>query len=518
MSFIYGDSREQVTLSTLEDGIASDNAVRLIDLIVDKLYQEGSGRYSLKGHKETGRPAYHPRHMLKLFVYGYMNRIPSSRRLEAECKRNLEMKWLLNNLCPDFKTIADFRKDNGDAIREMSLKFRFMLANQGLITGELMALDGTKLKANAGSKEVSYDDLASSLKDLDAEIDRYLALLNRNDVKDDLEEVNAASLDTVDLIRAKIDELQAKQREMQDLQSKAAQSSRRKINPTDPDSRMIVGHKEQFSGYNLQLIVDAAFKLIAAAQVRQTTNDRQELLPALEDLKESLDLEPQTIVADKGYDNVAQLQQIEAAGRTEAIVSCNDEPRSSAGFGKWAFRYDEAADRYYCPLGQELKPRGGIQKRKGRFAIVYQCRKSVCQSCEHRSQCASGKEGRIVTRYTDEKWVEAYRNKLQQPREQALLRRRKAIVEHVFGVLKCWMGKIPLLLRGREEVQSEIELYATAYNLKRLIKLLGFDGVKDLIMAKWGDKSDFIAVCSAFLFPKKLKWVDSKYQQQVLSN
>jgi len=275
VSFIYGDSREQVTLSTLEDGVASDNAVRLIDLIVDKLYQEDSGKYTLKGYKETGRPAYHPRHMLKLFVYGYMNRIPSSRRLEAECKRNLELKWLLNSLCPDFKTIADFRKDNGDAVREMSLKFRFMLANQGLITGELMALDGTKLKANAGSKEVSYDDLASSLKDLDAEIERYLALLNQNDVKDDLEEINAASLDTVDLIRAKINELQVKQREMQDLQSKAEQSSRRKINPTDPDSRMIVGHKEQFSGYNLQLIVDAAFKLIAAAQVRQTTNDRQ---------------------------------------------------------------------------------------------------------------------------------------------------------------------------------------------------------------------------------------------------
>ena len=518
MSFIYGDSREQVTLSTLEDGIASDNAVRLIDLIVDKLYQEDSSKYTLKGNKETGRPAYHPRHMLKLFVYGYMNRIPSSRRLEAECKRNLELKWLLNNLCPDFKTIADFRKDNGDAVREMSLKFRFMLSNQGLITGELMALDGTKLKANAGSKEVSYDDLASSLKDLDAEIERYLSLLNRNDVQDDLEEINAASLDTVDLIRAKIGELQAKQRELQDLQSKAAQSSRRKINPTDPDSRMIVGHKEQFSGYNLQLIVDAAFKLIAAAQVRQTTNDRQELLPALEDLKESLDIEPQTIVADKGYDNVAQLQQIDAAGRTEAIVSCNDEPRSSAGFGKWAFRYDEAKDRYYCPLGKELKPRGGVQKRKDRFAVVYQCKKSVCQSCEHRSRCASGKEGRIVTRYTDEKWVEAYRNKLQRPREQALLRRRKAIVEHVFGVLKCWMGKIPLLLRGRDNVQTEIELYATAYNLKRLIKLLGFDGVKALIMAQWDDNRGFVAVFSAILFPKEPRWGNSRYQNQVLGD
>lgn len=493
MSFIFGDSREQITLSSLEDCIGADNVVRLIDLIVDKLYQEDSDKYTTKGNKETGRPAYHPRHLLKLFLYGYMNRIPSSRRLETECKRNLELKWLLNNLCPDFKTIADFRKDNRDAVREMSLKFRFMLANQGLITGELMALDGTKLKANAGSKEVSYDDLANGLKDLDAEIERYLALLGQNDVKDDLAEINAASLDTVDLIRAKIDELQSKQREMQDLQGKAAQSGRQKINPTDPDSRMVVGRKEQFSGYNLQLIVDAAFKLIAAAQVRQTTNDRQELIPALEDLKESLDIEPQTIVADKGYDNVAQLQQIEAAGRTEAVVSCNDEPRSSAGFGKWAFRYDEAKDRYYCPMGQELKPRGGIQKRKDRFAVIYQGKKSVCQVCEHRSQCVSGKDGRVVTRYTDEKWVKAYRNKLQRPREQALLRRRKAIVEHVFGVLKCWMGKIPLLLRGREKVQTEIDLYATAYNLKRLIKLLGFDGVKALIMAKWDDNRDFVA-------------------------
>jgi hypothetical protein len=155
-------------------------------------------------------------------------------------------------------------------------------------------------------------------------------------------------------------------------------------------------------------------------------------------------------------------------------------------------------------MGHILKPRGGIQKRKERFAIMYQCKKSVCAACEHKRKCSKSKEGRTITRYTDEAWVENYRGKMHKPREEALLRRRKAIVEHVFGVLKCWMGKIPLLLRGRDKVQTEIELYTTAYNLKRLIKLFGFDGVKTLIMAKQAEKEGFLSSIMSFLLPLRL--------------
>lgn len=380
-------------------------------------------------------------YMLKLFVYGYMNRIASSRRLETECKRNIELNWLINSLSPDFKTIADFRKDNADAIKELSLKFRFMLSNRGLITGELMAIDGTKLKANAGAKELSFDELTANLEDLAGEIERYFGLLQHNDLKDELDDLNTNGLNNAELIAAKIKELQAKQERLQELQSQASQTNRKKVNPTDPDSRMMSGRKESFSGYNLQIIVDALFKLIATANVRQAANDLQEMIPALDDLKESLDIEPQIIVADNGYDNVAALQTIESEGKTEALVMVKEEGASNNGFNKWAFKYDKENDCYYCPIGQKLQLRGGIQQRKGRFAYVHQCKRSVCNAGAHRSKCSRSKDGRSITRYTDESWVESYREKMHRPREKALLRRRKAIVEHIFGVPKCWMGK-----------------------------------------------------------------------------
>ena len=505
MSYIYGQARTQSTIFALEDLIASDNEVRLVDMLVDKLYLEDSSKFTLKGKSYTGRPAYHPVAMLKLFMYGYLNRISSSRRLAKECSRNIELMWLINSLTPDFKTIADFRKDNAEAIKELSLKFKYMLCNQGLISGELMAIDGTKLKANAGGKELTYDDLTATLKDLEHEINRYFELLRNNDQKEEMADEESDDLSNAELIAAQIQELQARQEKLQKLQSIAEQDKRKKVNPTDPESRMMKGRKESFDGYNLQIVVDSLFKLVASAQVKQTANDLQEMIPALEHLEESLGLVPGTMVADNGYENVADLQELEAKGKTEVLVMGKDEKDGAKGFKKSNFTYDEAQDCYYCPLGNKLSLRGGTQKRKERFAYVYHCSQSVCRACKHKAKCSKSKQGRTITRYTDENWVEAYRNRMQNPREKALLRRRKAIVEHVFGVLKCWMGKIPLLLRGQAKVQTEIELYTTSYNLKRLIKLFGFDGVKNMIMSVTVPKEGFLSLFLALFLPKSRK-------------
>lgn len=501
MSYLFGEDRTQAAISTLEDGIASDNSVRLIDLLVDKLYLEGLKQFTKKGKSHTGRPAYHPRDMMKLFVYGYMNRISSSRRLETECNRNIELKWLLRGLAPDFKTIADFRKDNADSIKEMSLKFRFLLSRQGLITGELMAIDGTKLKANAGAKELSREDLESELQNLENEIERYFNLLQYNDLEDELHTIDTDKLNTIDLIASKIKELEAKKTQYEALHTQACQTKRQKVNPTDPDSRMMHGRKESFSGYNIQIIVDSLFKLIASAQVRQGLNDRQEMIPALDDLKESLDVVPQILLADNGYDNVSALQTIEAEGKTEALVMIGETASVADSHNKWAFRYDNENDCYYCPMGQVLKRRGGIQQRKGRQAVLYQCKQSICDKCEHRTKCTKSKDGRSITRYTDESWVESYRAKVHSPRAKALLRKRKAIVEHIFGVLKCWMGKIPLLMRGKKKVQIEIDLYSTSYNLKRLIKILGFDKVKSMLMAQRAEREGLFPLFLSLIMP-----------------
>lgn len=485
MSYIHGTTRDQCTISTLDEQIDPTNPVRLIDWICDLVLLEDIEKYTIKGKSRVGRPAYHPKHMLKLYVYGYMNKIASSRRLEAECRRNIELKWLINNVCPDFKTIADFRSTNSDAIKELTLRVRYRLVNQGLITGELMALDGTKIKANAGANEISYEEITRDLQEIEAKIEGYFNLLRCNDLADELTELNVSSMDSEEMIAGKIAELQKRQQELQTLHNHASESPRKKVNPTDPESRMIRSRKESFSGYNLQIIVDSMYKLIASAQVRQSNNDRQEMIPALENLKDTMDMEPSILLADNGYENVAMQQKIEAEGKTEALVNITEEKVSGGSFGKWSFDYDEELDCYRCPTGHLLKRRGGIQVRKGRKAVVYQSKKKVCAACPSREKCSKSKSGRTITRFTDEKWVEEYRKKVCSPANKALQKRRKAIVEHVFGVLKCWMGKIPLLLRGQKKVQTEINLYTTAYNLKRLIKILGFDKVKSMIMRNW---------------------------------
>ena len=503
MSYIFGEARTQSTISSLDEQISGDNPVRLIDLLVNMLYSEDISQTVSKGTKTTGRPAYHPCHMIKLYIYGYMNKIPSSRRLEMETKRNIELKWLINNICPDFKTISDFRKDNQEIITNMTHRFNKMLRDKGLIAGELMVLDGTKLKANAGAKELSCEQLMSKLQDIEAEIKRYFSLLQSNDINEDLNELDVSSLDNVDMIAAKVIELQAKQAQLQELQKQASETKRGKVNSTDPESRMMKGRKESFPGYNLQIIVDSLFKLVASSQVTQSINDRNEMLPALQNLKETMDIEPTVLLADNGYDNVAALQAIEAEGKTEALVMINAEQTLEDSYSKWSFAYDEEKDCYYCPMDNVLKRRGGIQKRKERLAVVYQCNKKLCDNCPQKANCVKGKEGRTITRYTDENWVEEYRKKVQSPLNKALLKRRKAIVEHVFGILKCWMGKIPLLLRGKKKVQTEINLYTTAYNMKRLIKLFGFDGVKSMIMPVKAPTEVILSSLLALFLPKR---------------
>ena len=317
----------------------------------------------------------------------------------------------------------------------MTIKFNRMLRDKGLIAGELMALDGTKIKANAGAKELKSEKLTESIQEIEAAIQRYFVLLQQNDLKDDLDDLDANTMNTVELIEKKIKELQEKQAQLKDYQKVAASTTRGKVNPTDPESRFMKGQHESFAGYNVQVIVDSLFKLIAASQVTQSSNDLNEMIPALENLKETMDIEPTILLADNGYENIAALQTLELEGKTNALVMPKEESNEEENYKKSSFKYDEKKDCYYCPKGHELKRKGGIQKRKERWAQVYQCKKSTCAKCANKAKCNKSKEGRTITRYTDEKWVEEYHNKVKNSTNKALLKRRKAIVEHVFGTI-----------------------------------------------------------------------------------
>jgi hypothetical protein len=357
-----------------------------------------------------------------------------------------------------------------------------MLKGWKLIDGALMALDGTKLKANAGAGLLSYDDILKQVGEIDTELEKYMLLLQSNDVRDDMHEKEDSPLSTVKAISERIEELEKQRKQLEEYKRQSEQDKKRKINPTDTDSRLIKSSKESFSGYNLQVIVDSLHKLIASAQVRQTNNDMEEMIPALENIKAELDIKPEVLLADQGYNNVLELQKIEHDELTDAHVMVGEVTEGIEDYTKLGFQYDKHNNCYICPQGHLLRPRGGILKRKNRFAVIYQCRIQACRECSIRSKCTNSKTGRTITRYTDEEWVEKYRVRMHSEKAKTLLRKRKGIIEHVFGVLKCWMGKIPLLLRGRDKVQAEINLYTTAYNLKRLIKLWGFDKVVEMIM------------------------------------
>jgi len=484
MSYVKGQDRQQMFISSLDEMIAPENPIRIMDLLVDRFVLENPEKYHWRGFRETGsgRPAYSPSDMLKLYLYGYSNRIVSSRKLEAECHRNIELKWLLNNLAPDFKTIADYRRDNSQAISEMTISFNLLLKSKDLIKGNLMALDGTKIKANANpGKNLTHDEIRDKIYEYEKEIFRYLYLLQDNDVNDELAELDEKKFKTVESIKEKISDLTGQKEHLEECLKRLKENRGSNASSTDPESRLVKNRKDLYYGYNLQVIVDSLYKLIASAQVRQSPNDLHQMLPALDNLKKELDLDPTVIVADKGYDNPQVIRQIEQERETEVYVSVNE---SSDQYGKHSFTFDEEQNCYICPQGQVLKQKRGLHKGRSRLARLYQCRADICNQCPNKSDCTESNRGRSITRYEDEKWRDHYVRKVDSEPVKSILQQRMCIIEHVFGVLKCWMGKIPLLLRGKDKVQTEINLYVTAYNLKRIISLFGYDGAKEMILSK----------------------------------
>ena len=481
MSFVKGQDREQIVMSSLEDMIPLDSQVRLMDLLVDGVISQDPESYHWKGLSDSGRPAYSPSVLLKLYLYGYSNKIVSSRKLEIECKRNIELKWLLKNLSPDFKTIADYRKDNSVAISKMTVSFKVLLKNSDLITGNLVALDGTKIKANASpARNLNEEDIKKRICSYEEEISNYLSLLQQNDIKEDLTETDIDDFTTIESITEKISDLRAKKEYLQNSLKRRKDNNDINVSSTDSESRLVKNRKEMFYGYNLQVLVDSLYKLIISARMQQSPNDLNQMLPLLDNLKKELDIEPEEIVADRGYSNTRAIQDIEKERSTNVYVPI-DEPKGE--FSKQNFAYDVDNNQYICPKGHVLKQTKGLHKKRNRLYLIYQCNSTECDQCPSKLDCTKSTRGRTITRFLDEEWVKKYKQRIRDDRGNSLLQKRMAMIEHVFGILKCWMGKIPLLMRGRKKVQTEINLYVTAYNLKRVITLFGFDQVKAMILS-----------------------------------
>src|SRR3990172_7624690 len=477
MHHIQGSDRGQLTLfpEALDDYIAEDNPVRFLDAFVETLDFRGFG-FQHAVLEDTGRPPYYPAALLKLYVYGYLNRIRSSRHLEKEAGRNLELMWLLKRLTPDFKTIADFRRDNRRAIRQICREFTLFCRQLDLFGGELVAIpkehrdgvDGSKFKAqNAKGRNFTQKKLKRQLKDLDKKIDDYIQELDQADEeeKDTPDKPNAHEL------REKIEAMKRRQAQLRDIEQQMEHSGQSQISLTDPDSRAmpVGGGEATLVGYNVQLSVDAKHKLIVEHEVTNDVTDLGLLSHMAKSAKQALGVDGMDVVADRGYYDGQEVKACLEEHITPYIPKANTSANRKRGlFTKQDFRYDPEQDSYHCPAGEALTFRFQTTEL-GRDIRYYAT--PACRGCALRAQCTRNKGGRRITRWVDEHLLEAMQARMEAQPEKVKL--RKQLAEHPFGTIKQAMNQGYFLMRGLEKVRAEMALTVMAYNLKRVIRILG---------------------------------------------
>ena len=474
MNYIAGSDRGEVLLlpEALEDYIAPENPVRFIEAFVAQLDLAQAG-FRHGQLKETGRPPYDPGDLLRLYLYGYLNRVRSSRGLEREAARNLEVIWLLRKLRPDFKTIADFRKDNASGIKSVCREFTLLCRKLELFGGELVAIDSTKIKAqNAKGRNYSAARVAAQLKEAEKKVQSYLEELDQAD-KEEASQSNSEGLSVVEL-KEKIAHLEKRKEELKGLAQ--AVGEKRQVSLTDPDSRAMSMGRGSTIGYNVQAAVDAKHSLIVETEVTQTTSDLNALGTMALKAQAALGAEKLSVVADKGYYNGKEVLLCDTIGVTAYVAKPLTSANTALGlYGKERFQYDPEKNCYLCPAGQTLTYRF-TSDEQGRATAYY--RTSACGSCALKSKCTRNRGNRTITRLGCEEVQEAMAERVR--KHPHLMRRRKAIIEHCFGTIKRSFGYDYFLCRGKRNVSTEVNLTVLAYNLKRVCNLVG---VKNLIAA-----------------------------------
>jgi len=470
MSYIVTHPREQLMLpSSIDDYVSKDNIVRFIDAFVDKALPIRASllHFSRRGRMDEGRPGYSPQCLCKLLIYGYLNGISSSRKLENETKRNMEMIWLLNNLQPDHWTISNYRKENKKEIKEVTIGLRKFLKDSGYIQGKSISTDGTKVKAYASRDTLSINLIDKKLSEAEKEIDRYLNQLSENDA---IENEQEEKLTMNNELEKKIAYLQQEVETLQSQKSLLEILCRQSLAPADPAARVMKTKDGFLPSYNVQATVDNDSHFITTFEVTDYPNDFHSLKENADRLKEQLDIVPETYLADSGYANEEQIQTLEREG-IECIVAFSDEPESKKvqHDNGVTFTYDREADCFNCSQGKKLVLVGKNCKKRSHFYNKYQC--SECAQCAIKQYCTTSKTGRIIYRRIGGEWLKRYKEKLNTKEFKEKFKKRKCVVEHPFGTMKYYMGQIPILLRGKEKVQVEMDLYSTGYNLIRLKKV-----------------------------------------------
>jgi transposase len=452
---------------SLDDYVSAQHPVRFLDAFVEGLDLKGCG-FRRSEAAETGRPPFAPGDLLKLYLWGYLNKVRSSRRLELECARNLELLWLMRKLQPDFKTIADFRKDNAGAFKKVFRQFHLLCRDLGLFGAEVVAIDGTKLKAvNNVARNFTPGKLRASLERIDARLVEFLAALDAGDSAEPPPSA-AGAAPVPGSLKEKIAALRERQQRYQEALAVMEESGATQVSLTDPDSRRM---RKVGVGYNGQIAVDAKHKLIAVVEVVNEPTDHGQLAPMAAAAKEALGVEKLKAVADGGYYDHGQIAACAGIGVESYVPRPKKGSAEAAGrFGKEEFSYDATGDTYRCPEGSTLWRETEWLKR-GEPHIAY-ANPEACRICPHKEQCTTAPYRRI-TRWEGEAIVEAMHARVAAHPE--MIAQRKAIVEHPFGSIKFWMEQRAFMMRGLEKVRGEFHLSALAYNMKRVINIVGME-------------------------------------------
>jgi transposase len=464
--FIEGEARTQATLfpEQLDEYVTEENAVRVIDVFIDGL---DLSRLGFKTVPEvTGRPAYHPSTMLKLFIYGYLNRLQSSRRLEREAGRNVELMWLLGRLAPDFKTIADFRKNNTKAITRVCREFVLICRKLNLFTESLVAIDGSKFKAvNNRNRNFTQAKIKLRLKQIDESIARYLGQIATED-RIEL----ATSKNKVERLEKKIGKLKKEVDQLNKIQAQLNDVADKQISLTDPDARSMAtsGRGTGMVAYNVQAAVDSKHHLIMVHEVTNQGHDRAQLANMATQAKDLLEADTLTVVADRGYFSGEEIKACDDAGITTYLPKPQTSNNQAKGyFGKRDFIYHPEEDEYECPAGERAIFRFS-REEKGKVIRRYWA--SACIRCSMKAQCTPSQYRRI-SRWEHEAILDNLNDRME--RKPEMMKVRRSTVEHPFGTIKAWMGSTHFQMKTIKRVSAEMSLHVLAYNLKRVINIMG---------------------------------------------
>ncbi|MBB5696363.1 IS1182 family transposase [Muricoccus pecuniae] len=476
--FVEGADRRQVTLlpPCLDDYVTEDNPVRVVEVFIDEL---DLGVLGFEGvvPEVTGRPAYHPSTMLKLTLYGYLNRVQSSRRLEREAGRNIEVMWLTGRLVPDFKTIANFRRDNGPAIQAVCRQFVLLCRKLNLFTDAVVAIDGSKFKAvNNRDKNYTPYKLQRRIEQVEENIARYMAAMDAADRQED-EVAQAKSVRLKDKIAA----LREQARQFRAMEQTIEEAPDRQVSLTDPDARSMAtsGKGTGVVGYNVQVAVDTRHHLIVAHEVTNKGHDRGQLSGMARHAREAMGREAITVIADRGYYKGEDIVLCEQGGATPLVPrTLTSGAKADGRFGKQDFVYLPEQDAYRCPAGQAMKWSFNRVDDHGMTLRYYAMPR--CSDCPIKAQCTPAKMRR-VWRWEHEGMLDAMQRRLDQAPDSMRIRRQT--VEHPFGTLKAWMGSTHFLTRTLKRVSTEMSLHVLAYNMKRVIAVLGAGPLMQAIQA-----------------------------------